>query len=123
MPEATEADLNADIPAGWRTLSKDDRSSTVGWFIGGYERAAGDRTVEVQIWMPATVDCWYVFPAEDVEDGTEAPRYDVMLIRDPRGDHDVIEKERGFEDDRAEAKRTARDFAENYDPTEGGNAD
>lgn len=36
-----------DLPDGWSKLDKDDRSSTVAWFVGGYEHENG---VEVLIW-------------------------------------------------------------------------
>lgn len=115
-----------DAPEGWRELDADERDSTVADFEGGYERIVRDEWVEVLIWCPATVEkegeMKYVFEGEAFENGTEAPRYEVLLIENPpREERTVYRRKTGFEGELEAAQDKARKFAEEYDP-EGGEA-
>jgi hypothetical protein len=116
-PDAVDPDEDDDdAPDGWSEVPKADRHSTVGWFKGGFEHQTED--IDIQIWG-ADADEWgYVFPDESSDEQTEAPRFEVVMVRDRcSDDHDTIRQERGFEDDLPAAREKAREWAEEYTET------
>lgn len=47
---------DSELPEEWNTLDKDDRSSTIAWFKGGYEKGKDGNKGEILIWLGAEDD-------------------------------------------------------------------